>query len=34
MVLHAVAALLRDCPALAETLTVAFVGGPERYWPR
>ena len=28
VVLHAVAALLRDCPALAATLTVAFVGGP------
>ncbi len=28
MVLHAAAALVRDCPALAATLTVAFVGGP------
>jgi D-inositol-3-phosphate glycosyltransferase len=28
VVLHAAAALLRDCPALATTLTVAFVGGP------
>ena len=28
VVLHAAAALLRDCPALAATLTVAFVGGP------
>jgi D-inositol-3-phosphate glycosyltransferase len=28
VVLHATAALLRDCPELAATLTVAFVGGP------
>jgi D-inositol-3-phosphate glycosyltransferase len=28
VVLHATAALLRDCPELADTLTVAFVGGP------
>jgi D-inositol-3-phosphate glycosyltransferase len=28
VVLHAAAALLRDHPALAQTLTVAFVGGP------
>jgi D-inositol-3-phosphate glycosyltransferase len=28
VVLHAVAALVGDCPALASALTVAFVGGP------
>src|SRR5262249_61652510 len=28
VVLHAAAALVRDYPALAATLTVAFVGGP------
>jgi D-inositol-3-phosphate glycosyltransferase len=28
VVLHAAAALIRDCPALASALTVAFVGGP------